>query len=98
MPIFQYRFAHQTLARLSANGVAWQAALWVLGVAHPVVREVIGVSLLRVTGADDRGHLLMVVLQERADEDDAYDILSARYLDDEEAADARRLLTMREER
>jgi hypothetical protein len=81
----QYVYAPGALDRLARNGVPWQAVEWVLKVARPVVREFIGVAVLRVTGADPDGHLVMVTCLE-TDVSDTYEIVSARYLDPDEAA------------
>lgn len=97
MPLFRYLFAAGALDRLAAHHVAWQAVLFVLEVASPVHQQHIGSAVLRVTGADQRGHLLMVTLLELPDTDDTYEILSARYLDPEESAAASFLLTPRED-
>jgi hypothetical protein len=99
VPLFRYRFAAGALDRMTANQVPWQLVLFVLEYGHPALRERLGSALLRLIAADPRGDLLMVTLLEvAADDDDTYEILSARYLDAEESAAASTLLTPREDR
>lgn len=81
----RYRYADGTLDRLIANAVPWQAVEWVLHIARPTLREFIATAVLRVVGRDPDGALLMVTCIETAD-DDVYQIVTARYLDPDEAA------------
>lgn len=87
-----YRYTATTLDRLAANHVDWRDVEWVLRYQRPVIRERIGVSLLRIIGQCQNfgPPWLMVILLEA--EDDIYTIESARYLSAEETAAAHRTL------
>jgi hypothetical protein len=85
VPDNQYRYREDTLARLHANGVRWPMVDYVLNYSRPIWREYLGTALLRIVGYDRDGDLLLVTVLERPDEDDVYDILTARYLDEDEA-------------
>jgi hypothetical protein len=78
VPDNQYRYREDTLARLHANGVRWPMVDYVLNYSRPIWREYLGTALLRIVGYDRDGDLLLVTVLERPDEDDVYDILTAR--------------------
>ncbi len=87
-----YRYTPSTLDRLAANRVDWRDVEWVLRYQRPVIRERIGVSLLRIIGQCQHfgPPWLMVILRET--EDDIYFIESARYLSAQETEAAQRTL------
>ncbi|MFG1925038.1 hypothetical protein [Cryptosporangium sp. NPDC048952] len=84
-----YSFDEAAYDKLGISGITWQSVLDVLTVP-PRIRQPIG-AVLRVAGQDRDGRWLVVVLIEEK-QDDTYTVVTARELDDHEAAAIARLL------
>lgn len=85
----EYRFDLAALDALRAAGVDWRDVQHVLRTNKPKIRYHIG-SVLRVIAQDRSGGWMVVALIE--EEDDAYLVVRARYLDQTEVEAARRVI------
>ncbi|KAB1943178.1 hypothetical protein F8271_10440 [Micromonospora sp. ALFpr18c] len=89
MSIDPSRFGYESYEALDRAGVRWQEALHVLNVARPRLVRHVG-AVLHVVGAVPDGRLLAVSLIEETD--DAYVVVGARWLDEDEAEPVRKLM------
>jgi hypothetical protein len=80
--VLQYRFNDESYAAIGRAGVSWQSVVDVLN-AHPQVRHPIN-GVLRVAAPDRFNKWYVVILAEDAEEDDVFDVMSARALDPRE--------------
>ncbi|GAA3398352.1 hypothetical protein [Cryptosporangium minutisporangium] len=85
-----YSFDEAAYERLRQAGITWRSVLDVLHIP-PRLRQPIG-AVLRVAGQDRDGRWLLVILIEDEASDNAFQIVTARELHDQEAAGIARLL------
>lgn len=88
MPERRYLYDNDSLDRLAANFVTWQAADYVLRYAEPKMRKYLGTAIMQVAGRDQRPAWLMVTCMEQEPDGDAEQwlVISARYLTRDEVA------------
>jgi len=84
-----YRWDDESLARIAASGVPWRQVSYLLHETRPRVRWHIG-SVLRLAGLGQDGRWLAVTLVEESE--DAYLVVTARYLDSDEQETIRKML------
>ena len=85
----RYIWDEHSYDTVAANGLGWQAVQEILLYTTPRVRSHIG-ALLRVAAPDRDGRWIVVTCIE--EQDNEYLVVSARFLEPDEAADAARMI------
>lgn len=80
----EFRYGLDTWDMLTERAIDWQEVDFVLKHAHPKLRRHIGAHTLKITALDRANRWLAVTCVEVDGLDEVYDIIDARYVNDNE--------------